>query len=160
MQKPYLKMQLDGDPRYALILLALKSANLVFRTLFSAGLWLDGAQARTVGEQGLLMLRCYWTLAKISVEKKEPRFPLHPKFHMLFHEFEFLLAPLKQGVKWVESPISDSCQIDESFVGCISRYSRRVSPKQTIWRTWDLYLSSLWSRWKDYEPPKRDPLSQ
>lgn len=152
MRKPYLKMQLDGDPRNVLILLALKNANSLFSLLFSAGAWLDEAQARAVGEQGLLLLRCYWTLGKISIEKKEPRYPIHPKFHMLFHQFEFLLAPLERGVQWIESPLCDSCQIDESFVGCISRYSRRVSPKQTIWRTWDLYLSSLWSRWKNEKP--------
>ena len=152
MLKPYLKFQLDGDPRYIVILLGLKAANLTFQTLFSAGAWLDGKQACLVGEQGLLMLRCYRTLARMSLEMKEPRYPIHPKFHMLFHQFDFLLAPLENGVQWIESPLCDSCQIDESFVGCISRYSRRVSPKQTIWRTWDLYLSSLWSRWKNEKP--------
>ena len=129
-----------------------KAANSLFRTLFSAGAWLDEVQARAVGEQGLLLLRCYWTLGKFSLEKKEPRYPIHPKFHMLCHHFDFLPAPLEKGAQWIESPLCDSCQIDESFVGCISRYSRRVSPKQTIWRTWDLYLSSVWSRWKDSKP--------
>lgn len=92
MRRPYLKMQLDGDPRYELILLALKNANSLFRTLFSAGAWLDGAQAREVGEQGLLLLRCYWNLAKLSLEKKEPRYPIHPKFHMLYHHFDFFFC--------------------------------------------------------------------
>ena len=51
MRKPYLKMQLDGDPRNVLILLALKNANSLFSLLFSAGAWLDEAQARAVGSR-------------------------------------------------------------------------------------------------------------
>lgn len=66
MLKPYLKLQLDGGPRYIVILLGLKAANLTFQTLFSALAWLDGAQACLVGEQGLSILytpnfTCFFT---------------------------------------------------------------------------------------------------
>ena len=68
--------------------------------------------------------------------------PLFSQPHMLHHTFRFLErhAP---NLGYMESPLADSCQQDETFVGIISRYSRRASPKSTIDRTLDLYLAAL-----------------
>ena len=63
---------------------------------------------------------------------------------VLAQEHELLEQEQKcQALCWLENPIVDSCQIDESFAGIISRYSRRVSPKITVRRTYDLYLTAL-----------------
>ena len=116
--------------------------NAVFRKLYHCGAWLASPDALEVSALGIMTLRAQNRLAEISLALREPRFPLHVKPHMLFHTFKFL----KQwGEKhpWVENPLVDACQIDESFVGVISRYSRRVSPKTTVSRTYDLYLTSL-----------------
>jgi hypothetical protein len=64
---------------------------------------------------------------------------------MLNHTFRFLELWAQQ-VESVENPLADSCQIDESFVGAISRFSRRVSPRMTILRTYDLYVTALRDR--------------
>ena len=63
---------------------------------------------------------------------------------VLAQEHELLEQEQKcQALRWLENPIVDSCQIDESFAGITSKYSRRVSPKITVRRTYDLYLTAL-----------------
>ena len=75
-------------------------------------------------------------------------FSLYPKFHLLLHQFYGLVWQAEK-LSWVENPLTDSCQCCESFIGSISRLSRRVSPKSTIERTMDLYLMTLWKHWND-----------
>lgn len=146
MMQPLLKNQLHLDGRYILILGMLQVINAVFRELFSRGAWLRTHEAEMVGAWGLQALRFYHELAERCAAACQPRFPVHPKFHALWHIFYTLQEGAAKNLKWVESPMCDSCQQDETFVGIISRYSRRVSPKQTIWRTIDLYRTSLWKR--------------
>jgi hypothetical protein len=119
-----------------------RSINFVFRQLYRLGAWLSSEEASSISDQGLLMLRAQNRLAKISLERLEPRFPLHCKPHMLYHTFKFL-KQFSQTHQWCESPLVDATQIDESFIGVISRFSRRVSPRLTVQRTYDLYLASL-----------------
>ena len=149
LQRPPLGLELCRDDRCTLILLALKSINQAFRLCFSAGVWLRAAEAAEAARCGLLALKAYRLLAHKSLERNEPRYPLHSKYHMLCHAWRNLQLAIQRGCVFVENPLTDSCQQDESFVGIISRYSRRVSPKQTIWRTLDIYATSLWSRWRE-----------
>ena len=147
MAAPWLRLQLHADERYAVVLLVLRAANGLLRELYSSGAWLRQHEADLVGELGLRMLRGMRCLADMSLQKGEPRFPWHSKMHALFHTFHGLKDAASKGLEWVENPLTDSCQLDEGFVGVLSRYSRRVSPKQTICRTYDLYLTSLRDRW-------------
>lgn len=147
MVEPLLKNQLHLDRRFLLILAMVRDINGMFRELFSRGAWLRSHEAELAGQLGMRALRCYHQLAEESVALSQPRFPVHPKFHALWRIFHALTEGAKV-LRWVESPLSDSCQQDESFVGIISRYSRRVSPKQTISRAIDLYLTSLWKLWR------------
>ena len=120
--------------------------NEVFRRLFHAGYWLSSQEALAVSYAGLTSLRAYRRLAALSLEALEPRFPLHSKYHMLWHTFRFMQQ--QSHLPWQESPLADSCQMDEGFIGVISRYSRRVSPKATIERTLDVYLAALHDAWR------------
>ena len=150
MMEPMVRDQLHSDRRYFLILGLVRSINAVFRDLYAKGAWLTKGEALRIGSEGLQALRSYRQLAELSLSLAEPRFPIHPKFHMLWHIFHGLVDASKR-LAWVESPICDSCQQDEGFVGVISRYSRRVSPKKTIWRAIDLYMTSLLKRWRREE---------
>lgn len=116
--------------------------NAALRMLYRAGAWLSADEAAAVSKHGCLHLRSYKRLAELSLHKREPRYPIHCKAHMLHHTFR-ILEQKCQALCWLENPIVDSCQIDESFVGILSRYSRRVSPKTTVHRTYDLYLTAL-----------------
>ena len=140
-------MQLHEDCRYVTILLVLRSINAAFRKLYELGVWLFKTDAREIGELGLTALRGYEKLAMVSLSMNENRFPLFPKFHLLLHQFYWLVWRSEE-VEWVESPLTDCCQMDEGFIGHVSRYSRRVSPNSTVDRTVDLYLVSLWRHWE------------
>ena len=119
-----------------------RSINSVFRHLYRAGAWLRSDEASDIADLGLTMLRAQNRLAELSLARLEPRYPLHCKPHMLYHTFKFLKV-FSETHQWCESPLVDATQIDESFVGVISRFSRRVSPRLTVHRTYDLYLASL-----------------
>lgn len=147
MCQEHLWSQRHSDSRFLLILLVLRSTNECFRALFANGVWLHRDDAAFIAAQGLQSLRGYHQLATLSLERKEPRFPVHSKFHMLWHSWRRLEKNVIQGLEWQESPLVDSCQQDEGFIGFISRYSRRVAPMQTIQRTLDLYLASLFKHW-------------
>lgn len=116
--------------------------NALFRLLYRSGAWLRADEACQVGDWGLTFLRAQNRCAEISLAMSQPRFPLHAKPHMLYHTFIFL-KKWSESHQWCESPLVDATQIDESFVGVIARFSRRVSPRATIDRTYDLYMASL-----------------
>ena len=140
--------QLPGvreDARLLRVLFVVSRMNEAMRQLFYGGAWLRRSEAICIGALGLQALRGYKMLARESVRLGQPRFPIHSKWHMLCHTF---LALSKAATTWVENPVCDSCQLDEGFVGFIARYSRRVSPKLTIRRTLDLYLTRLWDHWQ------------
>ena len=145
MAAPWLRLQLHADERYAVVLLVLRAATGMLRELYSCGAWLRQHEADPMGELGLRMLLRCW--ADMSLQQGEPRFPWHSKMHALFHTFHGLKDAASKGLERVENPLTDLCQLDEGFVGVLSRYSRRASPKQTICRTYDLYLTSLRDPW-------------
>lgn len=120
------------------------------RSLYSAGAWLKSEEAVQIGDHGVTALRSISKCAELSVQSRDALFPLHAKIHMMYHQFTFLQQHSKL-VNWVESPLTDECQQDETFVGIVSRLSRRVSPKSTIHRCLDLYFCLLQKHW-DKEP--------
>ncbi|CAK9003377.1 unnamed protein product [Durusdinium trenchii] len=127
---------------FKLVLLGTSCMNRALRLLYHGGAWLHRLEAAEISSLGLTFLRVYVKLAQICLAAKEPRFPVHSKHHMLFHTFH-LMKCWAAKVEWQENPLADSCQQDEAFVGVLSRYSRRVSPKATIERTLDVYFTSL-----------------
>eukprot|EP00438_Fugacium_kawagutii_P036395 Skav205824 [mRNA] locus=scaffold870:37881:38372:+ [translate_table: standard] len=148
MQQPDWVVQLGAESRLMTVLLVLKSINKAFHILYKSGAWLPAETAREVGQLGLRALRGIAKLADVSLQLGQPRFALYPKFHMLLHQFYWLVERADQS-EWQESPLNDCCQIDESFIGSVSRMSRRVAPMATVNRTVDVYLASIWKLWMD-----------
>ena len=146
LQQPPFADMVVLDRRWVLILLVAQSINRAMCNLYRSGAWLHSSDASPLAHSGLTSCRAYRRLAELSLELAEPRFPTHPKFHMLVRTFRFMQLDAAR-VEWQESPLCDSCQMDEGFVGQLARYSRRVSPKTTVHRTLDLYLTSLWRFW-------------
>lgn len=112
------------------------------RLLFRGGAWLCAADAASIAAAGLQHLRAYRKLAELSLLAREPRFPVHCKFHLLHHVFRFLELASKK-IDWAENPLTDSTQMCEGFIGHVARMSRRVSPQQTVGRTYDVYATEL-----------------
>ena len=119
-----------ANERFRLILLATSNMNRVLRLLYYGGAWLHRLEATEISSLGLTFLRAYVKVARICLATKESRFPIHNKYHILFHAFH-LMKCWAAKAEWQENPLVDSCQQDEAFVGI---YSRRVSPKATIER--------------------------
>lgn len=119
-----------------------KNFNRFFEKLYSCGAWLHPDESGQLAAWGLVALRAQHKLATLSVQMREPRFPLHCKTHMTFHMCRIMSMYSEKRI-FCESLLVDGCQICESFVGIVSRYSRRVSPRATIERTLDIYLTSL-----------------
>ena len=146
--QPDWAVQLDENWMFLRILLVARRMNAALRQLYESGAWLPARRAATIGKFGVEALRAYGQLAEHCLQAGLPRFPLYPKFHMLLHQF-YGLSWQAEKLSWVENPLTDSCQMCESFIGGIARLSRRVSPKSTIERTMDLYLMTLWKHWSD-----------
>jgi len=71
--------------------------NAAFRLLFRGGAWLPRRDAAEIARFGLQHLRAFKKAAEISVAMRQPRFPIHPKTHMLCHAFKFLEAQLQSS---------------------------------------------------------------
>eukprot|EP00438_Fugacium_kawagutii_P004975 Skav222717 [mRNA] locus=scaffold4971:14341:14890:+ [translate_table: standard] len=138
------------DERLPFVVLTVRRMNAALRLLYRGGAWLDADSAATIGNHGMVALRAVQRCAELSVQRREPRFPLHAKMHMLCHQFRNLVVD-SQRCAFVESPLTDSCQQDETFVGIVARFSRRVSPRMTIHRTLDLYLTHI-KKYVDQRP--------
>lgn len=147
MSQPFVGV-LVSDEVYVLIWIVVQSVNEMFRTLYSSGAWLDRETGQKVGKLGLRSLRAYRRLADLHVERRLPRFPVHTKLHQLFHTFR-TVEQCSSRNSWTENPLVDCCQQDEAFVGIICRHSRRVSPKSTVDRTWDVYRVALDTVWRE-----------
>ena len=93
-----------------------------------------GCQLPKQGAAGLLFLRMYAGLAASALESGRARFPIAPKAHYCHHSF-LDLYNMSSRFPWVVSPITFSVQIDEDFIGKVSRSSRRVGSQKQMLRT-------------------------
>ena len=114
------------------ILQATKAMNEALRKLYNGGVWLSREEANASGAAGLLFLRMYAGLAADALKAGRARFSITPKAHYLHHAF---LDMYTTTFAWSLSPLSFSVQIDEDFIGRVSRYSRRVGSQKQMERT-------------------------
>lgn len=63
--------------------------------------WLSADEAAAVSKHGCLHLRSYKRLAELSLHKREPRYPIHCKAHMLHHTFR-ILEQKCQALCWLD----------------------------------------------------------
>ena len=64
--------------------------NAALRLLYRGGAWLPASDAATIADFGLQHLRAFKKCAALSLQMRQPRFPVHSKAHMLHHTFRFL----------------------------------------------------------------------
>lgn len=139
------------DPILLRILHAARSINHVFKVLYESGLWLTKQEAFEAGTLGRNWLRLYVELAEICYKESRLRFPLVVKHHMLDHAFRDLLEGSQK--EWTWSPLIDSVQMDEDFIGYTARLSRRVSPVSTALRVLQRYLTRAMRTWTKHGVP-------
>ena len=131
------------------ILEAIRHANECLSCMYSCGLWLKPREAARVVAHGLSFCTHYLECAELANRQGKCRFKIPPKFHAWVHLIHQVLADLgKVGENGGEQPCcfnicSQSCQMDEDFVGHVATLSRscRVSVAHT--KTMGLYLMNL-----------------
>lgn len=127
------------DPTHVPILECLSAACHAvirfFRVLYKQPLWVKPEIAKSVFSDGLIFLKAYHWLATRSFELEVASFKMVPKFHAWHHVLLTIQQQLDDGVPAVLNPLFSLCEMDEDFVGVVSRTSRRVSGKTCHIRT-------------------------
>ena len=120
--------------------------NQAFEELYASDLWLQASDARRIAEKGLRFLWLYMKLAAECFQRGQALFAFMPKSHVVHHIFDDLNQASMAQSK-VINPMAFGVQVDEDFVGKMSRLSRRVSPIQVIQRVLE---RSLWASRKHW----------
>lgn len=102
------------------------TACLKLRMVHHHKLWLERDCARRLYIAMMSVLRGYVVLGRKSLEMKIRAFIQKPKLHGLHHLAYFLLSRLKSGDSLIPNPQWTACEMNEDFLGRISRLSRRV----------------------------------
>lgn len=118
----------------AAIHIGCKAMNSFFRSCYRSKLYLIADTAAQCVRNGTLFLNTYSWLASFCLSRSRCRFPLRPKLHTLAHIVEQMQQQRSQTGKSF-NPLMYNCEMDEDFIGRISRISRRCHDTTTALRT-------------------------
>ena len=108
----------------------LVSTSLEILSVHKHRLWLERECARKLYVSIMRTLRAYAALSKRALLELEIRvFMQKPKAHALHHLAWSLKCELESGATLILSPAMNSCEMNEDFVGRVSRLSRRVNTR-------------------------------
>ena len=111
-----------------------------FRLLYRNGLCLEYDLAQKCCNEGAIFQRAYSWMQKHCFHDGKFRFSAKPKLHYWHETLQDLHISLAKGCEFILSPCMDICEQDESFIGHVSRQSRRVSIRTNHNRTIQRYL--------------------
>ena len=112
-----------------------------YDVLYDGNLWLERSVARELLHHGMVSLKAYQWLARKCLELRKPLFGIIPKLHYFHHACNNIKLQLDNPeCVLILSPYAWTCEMDEDFVGHVSRLSRRVSIRTYALRTIQLYL--------------------
>ncbi|CAE6967890.1 unnamed protein product, partial [Symbiodinium sp. KB8] len=134
-------------PYFVEVYRTIRSSNEFLKGLYRSDTWLTEAERRHAIESG----RCFLNSFKFCAEHAFLRLNLtrwkyQPKYH-LFAEMIFKLEKNRHEGCSSLNPLAEATQVDEDFVGRISRFSVQVSVRTIAERTIKKYLLSLASAW-------------
>ena len=119
----------QGHTALLKVMLQVVQAALSLRMLAKHKLWLPRSCAKTFYVHVMTLLRGYAVLGKKSIDLKIRAFLQKPKHHSLHHLAIFVKMELEKGAPLILSPQAFACEMNEDFMGRISRLSRRVGFK-------------------------------
>ncbi|CAE7844866.1 unnamed protein product, partial [Symbiodinium necroappetens] len=122
----------------------LRAANIFMRTLYRSGLWLSQERCRTAAEAGAAFLKAYIETSSRAFDQQKTRFKLTPKYHGLIHIVDNLITGYNADRRWTLSPLSESTQMDEDFIGRVSSTTTKVSSRKMHRQTLSRYLTNMW----------------
>lgn len=110
-------------------MLQVVNSALEIRMIHSHKLWLERTCAKALYVSILTCLRGYVVLGRSAVNLKIRAFLQKPKRHSLHHVGLSLKQQLQQGASLILNPQATACEMNEDYVGKISRLSRRIGFK-------------------------------
>ena len=119
---------------------------------YSHDLWLPRECAEFMYLQGLVALRSYGYLARHCMGLGKRYFGMRPKFHLLAETVFELKSCVTLGHTWILSPVIYNCEVNEDFIGRVSRISRHVSSRTVVLRTLQRYGVALRARLRRLKP--------
>ena len=108
-------------------MLQVLEAGLALRMTHGHRLFLERDCGRYFYVQVMTVLRGYTHLARRAIELNMRAFVQKPKHHALHHLAHIIKLKLKQGCRLLLNPQAFACEMNEDYVGRISRLSRRVA---------------------------------
>ncbi len=134
------------DTRYRFLLKATMAINDFMSSLYHQDLWVPKAEANRIATKGTTFVKCFVYLAYLSANKGQPMFAIKPKLHML-HECALALQIQAGQSSHAFNPLSESCSLDEDFVGRLAFISRSVSPRLISQRSIERYMVQAFLSW-------------
>ncbi len=127
-------------PFYQAVLEGCNGAINFFHHMHRSGVWLEREVAQQMSSNCKLFCKAFSCLALLCHEKGIARFHLEPCLHVFRHFAHDIDTVLVKPVHFAMSPSLCTCEMDEDFVGKISKTSRHVHAMSTNERTIDRYL--------------------
>lgn len=125
---------------------ALRATNVALSTMFSAGLWLSGAEQNSLIQSLSVLLDCFQKAANHAFTKHWTRFKLQPKFHSVC-EVKFQLMFERRAGAQSLNPVAFATQQDEDFVGRLCNFSKVVSSRTLSAKVIERYQIALRALW-------------
>ena len=116
----------EGHQELLETMLQVIQAGLSLRMVHGHGLWLERNCASMLYVHMMTFLRGYSVLGQASLRLGIRAFIQKPKHHALHHLAFSLRRQLRLGATLVSNPQMNGCEVNEDFIGRISRLSRRV----------------------------------
>ena len=125
---------------------ALNLMDNIFSKLYRSQVWLSRQEARNIGEAGMEYARVYMSLTRQAYTAGRPLFLIASKIHALDHIFRDLLRQSDISEAAL-NPMIWGVQMDEDLIGRTCKISRRVSPRETVLRSFQRYMESAQAAW-------------
>ena len=136
----------DQELQLTQMLEGLTAINSCLGNLYHQPLWIQPATSCSNARDGMKFLSCLLRCADYYLSQEVPRFKLMPKAHMFAHAMHKLWAAGSKN-RLCMNVLSESCQMDEDFVGRISSQSRNVAVRTVHSRTLQRFCLNLGLRW-------------
>ena len=106
-----------------------QAMNMALTYMFAHGYWIPSQEALHLFKLLMVFLQGFTKCAQLTNEMGLHRFGLMPKIHYLHHAAHRLRQESERS-PWAVSPLGESVQMQEDYIGRPSRISRRVDVRQ------------------------------
>lgn len=145
----------DGHEALLKPMLQLCESALALRMMHHHPLFLERSCAKFFYVSAMTVLRGYAFMGKKAVEIGIRAFIQKPKMHALHHIAFAIKSQLESGATLVANPQLNACDINEDFLGRISRLSRRVGFRLCDLHVCERYFLKISSLLRQRKMPRK-----